>query len=194
MPTPPPMRHLNSPAEVAKREAGTEGPRTKGASFRHYNAPEEVARRERTGESAAPVAPPRKPVVQPIAAPIDWPPKSLGEPNDAPATDAAELRRTALGAVGRQPQQGELEARVAQLEHFVYALLDSPNEAREWRLQLNNLQAVTEVQGQMAARVKALEQTLDDLSAADDGEGPEVDDGVNQLTPGGDGSSTEGQS
>jgi len=149
------MRHFNSPEEIAKRESGPVAPAQRGQGFRHFNSPSEVARREGRPVPAAaapPVVPARARQVVDV------------QPEPEPQTALALLEQP-------RPQAGPLSAddpleRIAQLERFVYALLDDPREAREWRLQLHNIGATVEAQGLLANKVRAVEQTCDQLVTA----------------------------
>ncbi len=186
-----PMRHHNSPEERAKREAAPEGDEPKNRKgFRHYNHPDEIAKREAAGEPPRAVVvphaqPPQGGRVMATTPPADleaWGP-SLGEPNNE-----GPVRREVpvLSHTPERPQSPDkldVEQRLEQLEHFVYALLDSPREAREFRMLLSNQGAVTESQRDLIGRVRALERTLDqvlegdaDTDAGDAGDEPVVDE------------------
>lgn len=153
------MRHYNSPEEIAKREGAAATP-NRPEGFRHYNSPEEVAKRERAGRASSPIAPtaPARRVVD--VKPEPWPP--AGQDNTAMVrVDAA----APLPTRPRSPASLDLKERLEQLEAFVYALLDDPREAREFRLQLNNQAATTDAVRDLTPRVRALEGTVEQLVA-----------------------------
>ena len=153
------MRHFNSPEEIAKREnPSTAAPAQRGQGFRHFNSPQEVAKR--TGQPVPPPVPP--PVLT----------RQVIDVQPEPQSDALALREQMLPLAGPLTTGDAIE-RLEQLERFVYALLDDPREAREWRLQLHNIGATVEAQGVLANKVRAVEQTVDQLvAAANIGGGP----------------------
>lgn len=172
MPTPARMRHHNSPEELAKRSG--EAARTpKGAGFRHYNHPEEVARRaslgQQGGASVVPSSRPPQPRQQVVEA---WPPP--GTPNNAPAPDPIIAAARELP----EPPPKGIEGRLARVETLVFTFLESVREAREFRRLLNNQQALTDAQLDIAARMQALEQSFDHIAAELDAQlKSDVDDG-----------------
>lgn len=183
-----PMRHHNSPEERAKREAAPEGEQEKSRKgFLHYNHPDEIAKRERAGEPARAVVVPSNPGRVLAATPLPedpWEGVQLGQPNNEPprrlGRDVPPLEHKPWeprSTVGLEPEQ-----RLQQLEAFVYALLDDPGEAREFRLLLSNQAAVTESQRGLISRVRALEQTLEALSSDDDEPGDD-EPAVDTLPP-----------
>jgi hypothetical protein len=151
-----PMRHFNSPAELAKREAGEGGEKPQHRGFRHWNHPEEIAKRERDGVIAkAIVVPGRSAAARPERDAEPWPP--AGQENTASViVGTPPAPRT-------RPLNAAPDSRLGLLEECVYALLDTPSEAREFRMHLSNIAAVVESQRDLIARVKALEAAFDDL-------------------------------
>lgn len=137
------MRHYMSPEEVAKRE-GLPASSGRAQGFRHYNHPDEIARRAAAGEPSTAIVVPR------------------GAPS--PASVAAPAERPTSPEPGNRPLTGD--QRLRRLELLVYALLESPSEAREFRLLMNNLGAVTESQATLGNRLLALEHSFD-LHVAD---------------------------
>jgi len=163
----PNMRHFNSADEVAKRSAAGEAPR-EPKGFKHFNSPEERAKR---GELQTPgvgaVKAPKR-VVQTTAAP--WPPPGL-ESNNAPVPEkpaAAPPAPLAPPASGAAPSDSQQERRLHRLEQILFTFCESLQEARQFRLLLNNQQAVTDSQATLGRRLMACENTLEALLAEDD--------------------------
>lgn len=183
------MRHHDSPAERAKREAAAasgDSPREGAKGFRHYNHPDEIAKREREGlASSAVVAPQRQPrQPKPVLDVEGWPP--AGQENTALVQTGAPAprKRPVAPFSGEEPQR-----RLELLEELVYTFLEDPGQAREFRMRMSNFVAVTESQRDLIARVRSLEQTVEDLVAAaesdddDDDEGDDEDDGEPGVPP-----------
>jgi len=148
------MRHFNSPEELAKREGGAVAPTRSGQGFRHFNSPAEIAKRTGKPVAAPAVAAPARQVID-------------VKPEPAPVSTAialSEQTRPQAGPLTEEPSD-PLE-RLALLERFVFALLDSPAEAREWRLQLHNIGATVEAHGLLVAKVNALTGEVDQLISA----------------------------
>lgn len=164
------MRHFNSPEELAKRQ-GEPAPAVRGQGFRHYNSPDEIAKRE--GRGAAVVVPPRQ---RRVLQAEGWPPP--GQENTALVTTNAAPPPPRK----RAPLTGDAVERLEQLEELVYAMLDSPSEAREFRMHMSNFVAVVESQRDLITRVRALEKTVDQLTGDDE---DEDDDGDSQPPSGG---------
>jgi len=142
------MRHFNSPEEVALRQGTPEAERKKPAGFMHFNHPEAIAARARGG-TPEPVV-----VVEQKQRPV------------APAAERAELQTLATGIEPRAPRRarnGDPQSRLEQLESFVYGLLDDAHQAREFRMQLLNLQATTDSQLALGNRLRALEESFDQV-------------------------------
>lgn len=170
------MRHFNSPEEVALR-AGQPVTATNGKEFRHYNHPEEVAKRAAAGQASAPVVPPRR--RSQARLPEQWPP--AGEPNNAPVEAPAVLVDAQPPEPNDKPDtvpppagmRGPSDQRLRRLEDILFTLVESTAEARHFRMLLSNQQAVTDSQGDLINRVRAiemtLEQALEDADADDDG-------------------------
>jgi len=152
------MRHFNSPEELAKRES-TPAAATRSQGFRHFNSPEEIAKRTGKPVAAPAVASPARRVID--VKPEPAPPVA---PSSVPLTGLA-LREQTRPIAGPGEQLTETE-RLALLERFVFALLDSPAEAREWRLQLHNISATVEAHGLLVAKVNALGAEVDQLISA----------------------------
>jgi hypothetical protein len=172
------MRHFNSPEEVARRSSEPASGAPKHKEFRHYNHPDEVARRAAQGEPSAVVAHPRAPRRQ---RPEIWPPP--GESNNAPVEAAAVLVEPAPVIENAKPDttppppavsggSGDWALRLHRLENILFTFADSVAESRHFRMLLNNQQAVTDSQGDLINRVRALELKLtalvEDLGGDDD--------------------------
>lgn len=174
------MRHYNSPDELAKRAGEEPSARQAAREFKHYNHPDEVAKRaaeaERVaaarlpGQAVRPKAPPVKPQLP------EWPPAGTVD-NTAPSL---ELRPPPMvpQAKSAPVQRGDFETRLRRLEVLLWTFVETEAEARDFRMLLNNQQAVTDAQLEMAARVRAIElaiQEAEDELADDAPELPELE-------------------
>jgi hypothetical protein len=161
------MRHFNSPEELAKRQGQPEAAQYRGQGFRHYNHPEEVAKRAGKSASAV-VAPSSKPQRRALFEPEGWPP--AGDENTAMVRVDSEppARR-------QQSFPGEAVERLESLESLLLSLVGDEAEAREFRMHMSNIGAVVDAQRKLINKVRALEDTVEQLVDAANAEPPARD-------------------
>jgi hypothetical protein len=179
----PRMRHHNSPEELAKRSGeGAETVSKKGKEFRHYNHPEEVARRLAEGKAGGvPVAARRVFTTMGEAPPV-WPP--AGTVDNTAKVDVALVRSAPeKPATEPPPARGDLETRLRRVEMLLWTFVESREEARDFRMLLNNAAAVAEVQQDINNRVRTLEQQIEAALAEALEEGDEEGDDGDALPP-----------